>query len=72
MLQIKTNKGIFDGYVSLYEYMKENNLNEVEIISVKLYSEHLEFLRDNASALYKSFFQELRVYTFEEIFKIVA
>jgi|GEM_PF-3770308 len=72
MLVIKTNKGIFDGYVNLYKYMSENNLNEIEIISVNFYSEHLEFLRDNASVLYKSLFQYLRKYSFDEIEKIVS
>ena len=37
-----------------------------------MYSKHLEFLRDDASALYKSFFQELRIYTFEEIKKTIT
>ena len=56
MLELETNKGIFNGYVNLYNYMEENNMNEIEIISVSFYSKNLEFLKNNATALYKSFF----------------
>lgn len=76
MLELETNKGMFIGYVNLYKHMKENNINEIEIISISYYSKHLEFIRDNASTLYKSFFQPfkgnaIRIYTFEEIKQIV-
>lgn len=71
MLEIETNKGMFMGYVNLYDYMLENNINEIKIINIKFSSEHLEFLRDNAIDLFKSLFQDLRIYTIEEIKNIV-
>ncbi|MFW2500380.1 hypothetical protein [Clostridium diolis] len=71
MLEIETNKGMFIGYVNLYNYMLENNINEINIINIKFSSKHLEFLRDNARDLFKSLFQDLRTYTFEEIKDIV-
>jgi len=71
MLEIKTSEGAFDGYVNLYNHMKENNLNEVIIISISFYSEHLESLRDNAINLFNSFFQNLGAYTMEQIKEIV-
>ncbi|CUU47088.1 hypothetical protein [Clostridium beijerinckii] len=71
MLEIETNKGMFIGYVNLYNYMLENNINEINIINIKFSSEHLEFLRDNARDLFKSLFQDLRTYTIEEIKDIV-
>ena len=46
-------------------------MNEIEIISVSFYSKNLEFLKNNATALYKSFFQSIKVHTLEEIKNIV-